>query len=114
MNLRYMSPTLAAYVGESVLLRYDPRDLGEFRVFYKDQFVCRAICQELSGQTVGLRDIERARRGRKQELRKTLIEREQTVNSLIKARRWSTEEDKPEVPKEPPAPPRKLRRYLND
>jgi putative transposase len=30
-NLRYMSTTLAAYVGETVTLRYDPRDMAEIR-----------------------------------------------------------------------------------
>ena len=33
-GLRYISPTLAAYVGESVTLRFDPRDMGEIRVFH--------------------------------------------------------------------------------
>jgi len=28
MGMRYIDPTLAAYVGEEVLLRYDPRDVG--------------------------------------------------------------------------------------
>lgn len=48
-GLRYMSADLAAYIGESVTLRLDPRDLGEVRVFYKDRFLCRAICAELAG-----------------------------------------------------------------
>jgi putative transposase len=32
MGMRYIDPTLAAYVGEEVLLRYDPRDVAEVRV----------------------------------------------------------------------------------
>ena len=51
-GLRYIDPTLAAYVGEEVLLRYDPRDVAEVRVFHEDRFVCRAVCQELAGETV--------------------------------------------------------------
>ena len=54
MGLRYIDPTLAAYVGEDVVLRYDPRDMAEIRVFYHDRFLCRAICQELAGETVAL------------------------------------------------------------
>ena len=50
MGQRYMAPTLAAYVGESVVLRYDPRDVAEVRVFYQDRFLCRAICQEWAGR----------------------------------------------------------------
>lgn len=34
MGVRYIDPTLAAYLGGQVLLRYDPRDLAELRVFY--------------------------------------------------------------------------------
>jgi len=52
-----IDPTLAAYVGETVLLRYDPRDIAEVRLFHQDKFLCRAICPELAGQTVPLRDI---------------------------------------------------------
>ena len=38
-GLRYLSLTLAAYVGEDVTIRFDPRDMGEIRVFYKDRFL---------------------------------------------------------------------------
>jgi hypothetical protein len=44
-----------------VVIRYDPADLAEIRVFYHDRFLCRAICQELAGQTVSLKEIEKAR-----------------------------------------------------
>jgi putative transposase len=48
-SLRYISTTLAAYVGERVTLRFDPRDMAEIRVFHQDRFLCRAICAELAG-----------------------------------------------------------------
>ena len=34
-GLRYLDPVLAAYVGETVIIRYDPRDLAEIRVFHR-------------------------------------------------------------------------------
>ncbi len=86
-GMRYMDTTLAAYVGESVILRYDPRDVAEVRVFYQDRFLCRAICQELAGATVPLRDIMRARTRQRRDLRQTLREREQVVESLLAAHR---------------------------
>jgi putative transposase len=52
-----IDPTLSAYVGEEVMIRYDPIDLAELRVFFEDRFVCRAICPELSGQTVSLKRL---------------------------------------------------------
>jgi putative transposase len=69
MGMRYIDPTLAAYVGEEVVLRYDPRDVAEVRVFHQGRFLCRAICQELAGATVPLRDIVSARNRRRCELR---------------------------------------------
>jgi hypothetical protein len=32
-TLRYIAPTLAAFVGEAVTIRYDPADAGEIRVY---------------------------------------------------------------------------------
>ncbi|GCE24521.1 hypothetical protein KDA_74490 [Dictyobacter alpinus] len=43
---RYMDPTLSGYVGEDVVLRYDPADMAEVRIFAEDRFVCRAVCPE--------------------------------------------------------------------
>jgi putative transposase len=83
LGMRYMDPTLAAYVGESVILRYDPRDVAEVRVFYHDRFLCRAICQELAGAVVPLRDIIRARNRHRRDLRQTLRDRAQVVESLL-------------------------------
>jgi len=55
-NFRYLSLTLAAYVGEDVTIRFDPRDTGKIRVF-RDRFLCRAISADLAGQTVPLREM---------------------------------------------------------
>jgi putative transposase len=82
-NLIYIEPTLAAYVGESVIIRYDPRDLAEVRVYHNNAFLCRAICQELAGETVSLKDIIRARQKRKRELRKTIAERKSLMDTLL-------------------------------
>jgi putative transposase len=78
-----MDPTLAAYVGEFVILCYDPRDMAEVRVFYQDHFLYRAICQELAGATVSLRDIMKARNRHRRDLRQTLRDRERVVESLL-------------------------------
>src|SRR6266487_4615034 len=66
---RYIDPTLAGFVKEDVLIRYDPADMAEIRVFHQDCFLCRAICQELSGQTVSLKEIEKARIKRRKQVR---------------------------------------------
>jgi putative transposase len=116
-GMRYIDPTLAAYVGESVVLRYDPRDMAEVRLFHRGKFLCRAICPELAGQTVALRDIRLARDQRRRDLRATLRDRRETVESLLDLRRGSS----PAPPSEP-LPEQKagreqgptLRRYRNE
>jgi len=115
MGLRYIDPTLAAYVGEELLLRYDPRDMAEIRLFHQDRYLCRAVCQELAGETVGLREIQNARDHHRRELRQTIQNRRRVVDSLLEARRWTVPED--EVIPHPPdsSPPQvKLKRYRNE
>jgi len=82
-GFRYLSLTLAAYVGEDVTIRYDPRDMAEIRVFYKDRFLCRAISAEIAGETIALRDIVRVRNSRRRELRSILDSRQKTVDALL-------------------------------
>jgi transposase InsO family protein/DNA transposition AAA+ family ATPase len=74
-GLRYLDATLAAYVGESVTVRYDPRDLAEIRVFHHDRFLCRAINQQHSDQTLSLKDIQTARVAHRRALRGQITER---------------------------------------
>ncbi len=109
-GFRYLDLTLAAYVGETVTIRYDPRDLAEIRVYYQDRFLCRAICQELAGQTISLKDIVRARTQRRRQVQAGLSARAQIVETLL------AEPSTPEQP--PPASPLpvtpRLKRYRND
>jgi putative transposase len=123
LGQRYMDPTLAAYVGESVILRYDPRDVAEVRVFYHNRFLCRAICQELAGATVPLRDIMRARNRHRRDLRQTLRDRAQVVESLLTAHRGhsstaaavdNTVPSDPGAPAPPTPQPLRLKRYINE
>ncbi|MEV0151660.1 MULTISPECIES: Mu transposase C-terminal domain-containing protein [unclassified Nonomuraea] len=82
-GLRYLDPTLAAFVGESVVIRYDPRDLAELRIFHRGVFICRAICAELAGTTISMREIIAARRARRRQLTQDLAERTTLVDQLL-------------------------------
>jgi putative transposase len=86
-GLRYLDLTLVAYVGESVIIRYDPRDMAEIRIFHDHRFLCRAICAELAGETISLREIMQARNRRRRDLRHTLQDRARIVEALLEARR---------------------------
>jgi putative transposase len=74
-GLRYQHPTMAGYVGDAVTIRYDPRDLSEMRVFYRNSFLCRAVSEEHAGEVVTLKDIQTARRMHRRSLRTTINER---------------------------------------
>lgn len=74
-GLRYLDSTLAAYIGEPVTLRYDPRDLAEIRVFHRNRFLCRAISPEHAGQTITFKDIQAARVAHRRALRGQINER---------------------------------------
>ena len=82
-GLRYLDPVLAAYVGETVIIRYDPRDLAEIRVFHRDRFLTRAICPDLAASTVSLKEITAARSARRRELKRQIGERASVVDRLI-------------------------------
>lgn len=118
-GLRYISTTLAAYVGETVTLRFDPRDMAEIRVFHGDRFLCRAVCAELAGASVPLREILRARNHRRRELRGILRDRQSTVDTLIEMKRGeiTEKEDAPPAPAAKPAAKQSapaLKRYRNE
>ena len=118
-SLRYISTTLAAYVGETVALRFDPRDMAEIRIFHEDKFLCRAVCAELAGETVPLREILRARNRRRRELRGVLRDRQTAVNTLLDLKRGEITEknDAPPAPADKPATKQSqpaLKRYRNE
>jgi putative transposase len=72
---RYLSPTLAPFVGQSVTIRYDPRDVSEIGVYDHDVFICTAIDEDHPNQRLSLREIETARRARRRQLRNEINDR---------------------------------------
>lgn len=76
---RYLAPTLAPFVGRTITIRYDPRDVSEIRVYDHDTFVCVAVDEDHPNLRLSLRDIEAARRARRRELRHTINDRIPTI-----------------------------------
>lgn len=113
-SLRYLSLTLAAYVGEEVTIRFDPRDLGEVRVFYHDRFLCRAISAELSGEVIPLREIVRVRNRRRKELRSILHDRQKMVNTLLQLKKGSVPEAVHAETIVPAGPAKHVKRHRNE
>ena len=110
---RYIDALLADYVKEEVLIRYDPADMAEIRVFYQDRFLCRAICPELSGQTISLKEIEKARAARRKQVKAGLTERQAIVEQFIAVHQEDAPKVRESVPESTPARPR-LKRYVNE
>ncbi len=76
---RYLAPTLAPFVGHTVTIRYDPRDISEIRVYDRDTFICVAVDEAHPNVRYSLRDIESARRARRRELRRAINDHIPTV-----------------------------------
>jgi putative transposase len=112
---RYLDPTLAGYVKEDVVIRYDPADLAEIRVFYHDRFLCRAICQELAGQTISLKEIQKAREARRKQVKAGLSTRAALVEQLLAVHQQEApkSETQAKEPAETTGRPR-LKRYINE
>ena len=72
---RYLAPTLAPFVGHTVTIRYDPRDISEIRVYDRDTFVCVAVDEAHPNLRLSLRDVETARRARRRQLRHIINDR---------------------------------------
>ena len=112
-GLRYTHTTLAPYVGDAVTIRYDPRDLSEIRVFYRNAFLCRAVSEEHAGEVVTLKDIQAARRLHRRSLRTTINERVARVVDFLPAQSQS---QKPQAEEHKPCRGQstKLRLYQED
>ena len=106
---RYLALTLAGYVGETVTIRYDPRDLAEIGVYHDKRFVCRAVSPELAAQTISLKDLQVARRARRRRLATHLAGRREHADQLLAAAPYP---DQRAVPVPPTASAPRTRRRL--
>lgn len=82
-GLRYFHQNLAAYVGESVVIRYDPKDLAEVWVYHDDKLVCKAICEKLQDETISFEDLKKVRVNRKKALKKEIKSKTSLAEQLL-------------------------------
>lgn len=107
-GFKYINSNLVAYVGEQVIIRYDPKDMAEIRVFYKEEYLCTAICIDLSNYTVDVKEIIAARNKHRKDL-KSLISPDKNISEEIKLKK---QEDI--LSKEKTFNKSKLKRYFNE
>jgi putative transposase len=113
-GLRYLDPVLGAYVGDTVTIRYDPRDMAEIRVFTGAGFLCRAICPELAGTAVSLKDITAARNARRRGLTRGLRERASVVDRLLAAHQEQPPPGMPDTAVTASGPSSRLKLYQTE
>lgn len=93
LGLRYMSTDLAGWVGESLTMRYDPRDMAEVHVYDGDKRITRAICQNLPGAVISLKAIQRARSAERKRVSNILADTNRVWNDFIDMHKGKTDED---------------------
>lgn len=115
-STRYVSPVLAAYVGEHVTVRFDPRDVGEIRVYFNDAYLCRAIAPELAAASVSFEELRTARLRRRRALKHQLRQRRSLADALPTDTRYVSPAPADEEPLtvEEPQPRHGLRLYATE
>ena len=109
-GLRYIDTNLAAYIGETVIIRYDPRDIAEIRVFYQDKYLCTAVSPEISDYQVDLKDIVSARN----KVRKNLKNQLDTGRTVAEEIALSKQKDFENQSNKSDSKKSKLKRYFNE
>jgi putative transposase len=66
-----------------VTIRYDPRDMGEIRVFHRNTFLCRAVNAEHADRSVTLKDVQAARSAHRRKVRQEIKEKWGRVADLL-------------------------------
>lgn len=86
----YMHELLAGYVGEAVMIRYDPMDLAMVWVYVggevreqEERFLCQAQCVERGGQAVSMQAIVAERTKRRKGVGKAVRERKRVVARYV-------------------------------
>ncbi|MEH7081043.1 Mu transposase C-terminal domain-containing protein, partial [Bacillus velezensis] len=109
LGMKYIHPNLTAFIGETIEIRYDPRDISEIRIFYKREFLYNAIATTIEGYSVSLKEIESERNKQRRKLSKDLTISTQSVIEKIKQEKDLNQPRKKKTDRKT-----KLKRYWND
>jgi putative transposase len=88
--------------------------MAEIRVYHNDRFLCRAVCQELADETIGLKELVKARDARRRELRAKLTDRAALLDQLLGAPQPPPTDPIAEPPASAPPQRPRLKRYINE
>lgn len=100
--MRYTESALSAIVGHDVVIRYDPRNLSEIRVYWHEEYFCTATCEELTGTKRTIKEVATARNRRRKALKREISAR----SDLVKLYMQSAGDGEIDEGDEPSASPR--------
>lgn len=89
-GFRYFHPNLIAYVGERIIIHFDPNDLSEIWVYEQNQLICKAVCEEFQDQSITYEELKKLRTNRKKELKQEIKLKLSHIKEL------SSQEEEPE------------------
>lgn len=84
-SMRYTEPALSAITGHDVVIRYDPRDLSEIKVYWHEEYFCTATCEELTGKKRTIKEIATARNRRRKALEREISARSDLVKLYMQS-----------------------------
>lgn len=112
-NHRYSDMTLSESVGQEFTIRYDPRDASSIWIYAEQgNFLCKASCAELSGQTLEPRAIFKERARVKRELKGQVKKRLNAASDFV--REGEVKLPAALVPLSVETPARRLRRHFHE
>jgi putative transposase len=83
-------------------------------LFIQKMFLCRAVCFELSGKTVSLKEVIRARNARRREVRENLVDLLRMADKHVPAERLAKDAALSSVVHVPEYPKFKIKRFACD
>jgi putative transposase len=87
--------------------------MAEIRVYHQGSFLCRAVAQELDGQTISLKEIIQARNHQRHQLRTEANAHRAMVERLLPPLSVEPPPASPAAPSAAPASAR-VKRYIDD
>ena len=84
-TMRYTEPALSAITGHDVVIRYDPRDLSQIRVYWHEQYFCTATCEELTGKKQTIKEVAQARNRRRKALEREINARSDLIKLYMQS-----------------------------
>jgi putative transposase len=97
-NYRYFHPNLVAYIGEAIIIRFDPNDLGEIFVYdEQNKCICKAVCEEFQDHAITYDELRKIRTNRKKLLKQEIKSKVNNTKQLINQEERQVQAQEPKL-----------------